>query len=73
MFIVNAKRMKENLIFKHSNLCYEKIFLQLLIPSFAVVVIFISCKKDKEDNATKTEIERAPFDIIWPSDVIGSK
>ena len=29
----------------------------MLILSFAGVVIFISCKKDKEDNATKTEIE----------------
>lgn len=33
----------------------KKIFLQLLISSFGVVVIFISCKKDKEDNATKTK------------------
>ena len=35
----------------------KKIFLQLLIPLFAVVVIFISCKKDKKDNATKTKTE----------------
>jgi len=35
----------------------KKIFLQLLILSFAGFVIFISCKKDKEDNAPKTKTE----------------
>src|SRR6186997_1027715 len=35
----------------------KKIFLQLLILSFAGFVIFISCKKDKEDNARKTKTE----------------
>ena len=49
--------MKENLIFKHSNLCYEK-----NIPSVIDTIICLSynihfLKKDKEDNATKTKIE----------------
>ena len=35
----------------------KKIFLQSLILSFAGFVIFISCKKDKEDNARKTKTE----------------
>ncbi|HJS52959.1 MAG TPA: hypothetical protein VJ765_00405 [Chitinophagaceae bacterium] len=35
----------------------KKIFLQSLILSFAGFVIFISCKKDKEDNAPKTKTE----------------
>lgn len=38
----------------------KKIFLQLLILSFAGFVIFISCKKDKDENVnavkTKTEL-----------------
>jgi len=38
MFFVNAKRMKENLIFKHSNLCYEK-----NIPSVIDTIICRSC------------------------------